>query len=64
MKGKIVGQWVVILIDSGSTHNFVDIAIANRSKFPTCTHEKVERQVANGEQLVNEGKGQRVIINI
>lgn len=64
VKGKVAGLWVVILIDSSSTHNFVDPTIAKRSKFLVCMKENVKVRVANGDQLLSEGKGQGVKVNI
>ena len=30
IKGRINGHWVVILIDTSSTHNFLDVAILSK----------------------------------
>ena len=42
IKGKINGHWVVILIDTGSTHNFLDAAIISKLQLfldPTVSFE-------------------------
>lgn len=64
VKEKLVWQWVVILNDSGSSHNFVDPIVVRRAKFPICVKENVKVRVENGDQLISEGKGQGVKINI
>lgn len=37
VKGKIGGQWVTILIDFGSTHNSLDLAIFSKILLPVLT---------------------------
>lgn len=63
VKGKMARQWAIILIDSSNAHNFVDTVEVRRSKFPVCAKEKVKVQVANGDHLISEGKGQNIIVN-
>lgn len=48
-------QWVVILIDIGSIHNFVDPFVANKAQLLFNVDDKVRVKVANGEQIVSEG---------
>lgn len=48
-------QWATILIDFGSTHNFVNTAAARRSGLPIEIRANVKVLMANGDQLSNEG---------
>lgn len=64
VKGRVGSQWVIILIDSGSTHNFVDPAILNRVSVPMIADEKVRVKVANGEMVNSEGKVLGVNVHI
>lgn len=54
--GKIEGYWVTILIDIGSTHNFLDPAVLDKMKLPINLAEKVRVKVASGEVLPSEEK--------
>lgn len=55
IKGKINRHWVVILIDTSSTHNFLDVAIL--SKLQLCLDPAVsfEVKVANGATIKTKG---------
>lgn len=55
IKGKINRHWVVILIDTGSTHNFLDVAIL--SKLQLCLDPTIsfEVKVANGATIKTKG---------
>lgn len=57
-------QWATILIDLGSIHNFVDTAVARRSKLPIQIGENVRVQVTNGDQLISERLGQNIMLSI
>ncbi|XP_042946164.1 uncharacterized protein LOC122279545 [Carya illinoinensis] len=63
-KGKIGPKWVVILIDSGSTHNFLDPAMLSRVSIPIVAEDKVRVKVANGELVDSEGKVKGVQVGI
>ena len=55
IKGKINGHWLIDLIDTGSTHNFLDattISILRLSIDPTVTFEV---KVANGATIKTKG---------
>lgn len=54
----------MILIDLGSTHNFIDITITKKSKIIISKEDVVKVRVANGVQLVSEGKGKGIKVNI
>ena len=46
---------MVILIDSGSTHNFLDVALWTVLQLPISTQDCFEVKVANGVVLKTEG---------
>lgn len=55
--GKIGGaQWMTILIDTGSTHNFLDPAVLAKVKLPLNLIVKVRVRVASGEVIPSERK--------
>jgi hypothetical protein len=54
--GKIGNQRIVILIDSGSTHNFLDSSIMQHSQLPLVKENQIRVQIANGDHIVSEGK--------
>lgn len=64
VKGKIAVQWIVILIDTCSIHNFLDPAIVKGSEIPIYFEGKVKVRVANGDSLISEGKILGVRVNI
>ena len=53
--GRINNQEMVILIDSGSTHNFLDVALWKSLQLPLSTQDCFEVKVANGAVLQTEG---------
>ena len=53
--GRINHQDVLILIDSGSTHNFLDVSSWSSLKLPLSTQESFTVKVANGEVLRTQG---------
>lgn len=52
--GRINLQLVIILIDTGSTHSFIDVNVARRPKLPAKVSQ-LAVQVANGETLPCHG---------
>lgn len=53
--GRINQQEMVILIDSGSTHNFLDVALWKELQLTISTKDCFEVKVANGAVLKTEG---------
>jgi hypothetical protein len=62
--GSIQHQRVIILVDYGSTHNFLDPAIARKAKLPQLTSEKIVVKIANGELMSSEGKCSAVSMKV
>lgn len=56
MKGRVGNQDVVVLIDSSSTHNFLDSSVVKNGEIPMNSSEKIRLRVTNGEQVLNEGR--------
>ncbi|XP_057952937.1 uncharacterized protein LOC131147183 [Malania oleifera] len=54
--GCFRGQSFVILVDTRSTHNFIDPALVRRLKLTLDSGEKVKVKVANGEEIRCEGR--------
>ena len=55
MRGKVQRKSVIILINSGSTHNFVDIALSSQLHIPVDSTQILEVKIANGEVLRTHG---------
>lgn len=54
LMGKVGQQIVIVLIDTGNTHSFIDVSVAKRVRLPVKkSHLKV--QVANGDTLPCQG---------
>ena len=58
--GQVGRKTVVILIDTGSTHNFIDPAIIQLSQIPYDAESKMQVKVANGQAVYCEGKSNAV----
>ncbi|KAJ0103623.1 hypothetical protein Patl1_06047 [Pistacia atlantica] len=54
--GHVNGYVVVILIDTGSTHNFMDLSIQLRAHLPSQSTLGLLVRVANGDTLFSIGK--------
>jgi hypothetical protein len=54
--GKIGLQKIVILVDSGSTHNFVASAICSKTHLLVQKGKRIRVRVANGEVVESKGK--------
>ena len=60
-----IGQYaIVILIDSGSTHNFINSRLANLLQLPIKPTTSFSVQVANGAKLTCQGMFEKVKILI
>ena len=55
IKGRINGHWIVILIDTRITHNFLDAAILSRLHLPVDPTVSFEVKVANGDTIMTKG---------
>ncbi|KAI9177153.1 hypothetical protein LWI28_011710 [Acer negundo] len=53
-----------ILLDFGSTHNFLDPLIASKLNLPISCKTVFEVMVANGDRLYSEGQCQNIFIDI
>jgi hypothetical protein len=53
--GTIQQQRVVIMVDSG-THNFLDPSVVKRTKISRIFQQIIKVTVANGEEMLSEGK--------
>jgi hypothetical protein len=62
--GIIQQQMVVILVDSGSTHNFLDPAIVAKAWLPTLTSKVIAVKVANGQLMSSDGTCPTVSIRV
>ena len=55
IRGTINGHWVVILIDTSSTHDFLDAAILSKLQLQLDPTVSFEVKVANGETIKTKG---------
>ena len=53
--GKIKHRSFVILIDSGSTHNFIDVALVSHLHINVDTSQVLEVKVADGDLIKTQG---------
>ncbi|XP_041011265.1 uncharacterized protein LOC121255036 [Juglans microcarpa x Juglans regia] len=61
---KICAHDVIVLIDSGSTHNFISERMANLLLLPVVPMETFMARVANGENLRCQGRFEEIQINL
>lgn len=54
--GFINRKYVVILIDTGSTHNFLDFTLVQKCKLALQRGQPIQVRVANGEVLTSDGR--------
>jgi hypothetical protein len=64
IKDWIGSQKVLILIDSGSTHNFVDTSIYEKTHLLIQKEQRIRVRIANGELMVSEGNCLNVQIHL
>lgn len=60
LKGHIKKQNIIVLIDSGSTHNFIDVNVAKRLNIFAYPVADLKVMVANGKQIDGVGKCHKV----
>lgn len=63
-KSRINHQECVVLIENGSTHNFLNLGIMREAKLKVDIDQRLEIIVANGERVRNEGKCMDVKIKL
>lgn len=61
---RIGAHNVIVLIDSESTHNFISERMANLLRLPVVPTETFTVRVANGENLICQGRFEEVQINL
>lgn len=64
LKGHINKNNVVVLIDSGSTHNFLDATVAKRLNIFSIPLPNMKVMVANGKKIEKVGKCHKVKLQI
>jgi hypothetical protein len=62
--GIVKGQQVIILIDSGSTHNFVDARLAEKMGIVSSNKDAIMVRVANGQTIRSPGKSSDLCLKI
>ena len=55
MLEKIKGQWAIILIDIGSTHNFLDSSILEALRLSVTSKKGFEVRLANRDVITTKG---------
>ena len=60
--GRIKHKSFVILVDSGSTHNFIDAALVSQLHIHVDTSQILEVKVANGDLIKTQGVCEEVTI--
>ncbi|XP_042958052.1 uncharacterized protein LOC122293563 [Carya illinoinensis] len=59
--GRVGSCVVEILVDSGSTHNFLDPLVVQTAKLKVHKDSKLQVEVANGDKLISGGRCEEVI---
>jgi len=54
--GKLKSQDITVLIDGGSTHNFLDQSVVSRLGLPMMREKKFQVMVANHEKIACSGR--------
>lgn len=60
----IGSQPIVILVDSGSTHNFLDPQLARQLNLNICEEPQFQVKIANGEKLLNKWKCEASVVKV
>lgn len=53
---------VIALIDSGSTHNFIDVQVARNLQLSVNKESKFEVWVSNGEVVEGHGRCSKILL--
>ncbi|KAH9780314.1 hypothetical protein KPL71_008031 [Citrus sinensis] len=61
---SIKSQLIMVLIDSGSTHNFLSEKVASTLRLPVVPTKSFTVRVANGERLICQGRYEKVPIDL
>ena len=64
IRAMVNGRELVILVDSGSTHNFIRDKVASKLKLAFSSIKPFNVKVANGEPFQCEGKLKNVEVQI
>lgn len=62
--GQIGKRVVIILIDTGNTHNFIDPSIIQGAQLAYGPGERMKVKVANGQSIRYEGRSKAVPLNM
>uniref|UniRef100_A0A7N2KR02 Uncharacterized protein n=1 Tax=Quercus lobata TaxID=97700 RepID=A0A7N2KR02_QUELO len=62
--GQIRGHWVVILLDTGSSHNFLDAVLVRTLKLAMDTSRILEVKVANGDVIRTKGECKELLLKM
>ena len=62
--GQIKGHWVVILLDTGSSHNFLDFVLVKTLQLAIDTTRILEVRVANGDLIRTKGECKDLLIKM
>ena len=54
--GCIGNHKIIVLVDSGSTYNFLDSSVGKKLKVSISREQRIKMRVANGKEVVSEGK--------
>ncbi|XP_058111277.1 uncharacterized protein LOC131254302 [Magnolia sinica] len=61
---KIGSHEIIVLVDSGSTHNFISERLANELRLPVVPTERFTVRVANGDKLKCQGRFEEVRVDL
>lgn len=62
--GRILGQQVAVLIDSRSSHNFLNLKIIPKLKMPLQSDKELKVHVTNGEKMQCRGRCQNLVLEL
>lgn len=64
LMGKIGMSKVVIVVDTGSTHNFLDPSVAKKNNLPVTQYNRLRVRVANGDTMLADGGCEKVAVKM